>query len=147
MKIALGADHGGFELKEFIKNYLQEKGYDVVDCGTYNEKSVDYPDYAEKVAAEVNGKSVDFGMLFCGTGIGISIAANKIDGIRAALCHDSYTAKMSKLHNNANILVLGGRVLGKSLAIDIVDTYINAEFEGGRHQGRLDKIHKIEGCI
>ena len=114
--------------------------------GTYDEKSVDYPDYAEKTAKEVNAKNVEFGILFCGTGIGISIAANKIEGIRAALCHDSYTAKMSRMHNNANILVLGGRILGKSLAIDIVDSYMAAEFEGGRHQGRLDKISKIEGC-
>lgn len=146
MKIAIGSDHGGYELKEFIKEYLNTKGHEVTDVGAYDEKSVDYPDYAEKCAAIVKANDAEFGILFCGTGIGISIAANKIDGIRAALCHDSYTAKMAKQHNNANILVLGGRVLGKSLAVDIVDTFIASHFEGGRHQGRLDKITKLEGC-
>lgn len=148
MKIVVASDHGGFELKEFIKGYLEGKGHSITDVGTFNETtSVDYPEYATLAANKVLSKEVDFGIIFCGTGIGISIAANKVDGIRAALCHDIFTAKMAKMHNNANILALGGRILGKGIAIEIVETYINAKFEGGRHQSRLDKITDIEkGC-
>lgn len=144
MKIVLAADHGGFELKEFIKEYLLVKNYEVVDEGTHEEVSVDYPEYAEKAAAKVLSKEADLGIIFCGTGIGISIAANKVNGIRAALCHDIFTAKMSRMHNNANILALGGRLLGKGIAIEIVEAFLKTEYEGGRHQNRLDKITDIE---
>ena len=144
MKIVLAADHGGFELKEFIKEYLLVKNYEVVDEGTHEEVSVVYPEYAEKAAAKVLSKEADLGIIFCGTGIGISIAANKVNGIRAALCHDIFTAKMSRMHNNANILALGGRLLGKGIAIEIVETFLKTEYEGGRHQNRLDKITDIE---
>ncbi len=144
MKIVLAADHGGFELKEFIKEYLLVKNYEVTDVGTHEEVSVDYPEYAEKAAEKVLSKEADLGIIFCGTGIGISIAANKVNGIRAALCHDIFTAKMSRMHNNANILALGGRLLGKGIAIEIVETFLKTEYEGGRHQNRLDKITEIE---
>lgn len=144
MKIVLAADHGGFELKEFIKEYLLVKNYEVIDEGTHEEVSVDYPEYAEKAAAKVLSKEADLGIIFCGTGIGISIAANKVNGIRAALCHDIFTAKMSRMHNNANILALGGRLLGKGIAIEIVEAFLKTEYEGGRHQNRLDKITDIE---
>ena len=144
MKIVLSVDHGGFELKEFIKSYLEGKGHNITDVGTYSEASVDYPEYAEKAAEKIINNDVDFGIIFCGTGIGISIAANKISGIRAALCHDIFTAKMAKMHNNANILAIGGRVVGKGLAIEIVEAFINAEYEGGRHQLRVDKMMNLE---
>lgn len=142
--IALGSDHGGFALKEDIKSHLEENGYKVLDCGVYDTSSVDYPDIAEKVADEVTSGNCDCGILVCGTGIGISIAANKIKGVRCAVCGDTYSAKMAKAHNNANIIALGGRVLGSGLAADIVDAYLNASFLGGRHQTRVDKISRLE---
>ena len=142
--IAIGADHGGFELKEHIKKHLDELGLEYKDYGTYSEESVDYPDCAKPVCeADMDG-TADKGILICGTGIGISIAANKHKGIRAALCGDVYSAKMTKVHNNANVLCLGGRVTGRELAFMIVDAWLNAEYEGGRHQARIDKIHAIE---
>lgn len=144
MKIALASDHGGFELKEFIKEYLLNKDYEIVDLGTNNEDSVDYPDYGKKAGKAVVNKEADFAIIFCGTGIGISISANKVKGVRAALCHDHYTAKLTRLHNNSNILAMGGRVVGKEIAIDMVDTFLNTEFEGGRHQRRIDKMMSIE---
>lgn len=143
MKIAIGSDHGGFELKNEIKTHLEQKGFEVTDFGTYTTDSVDYPDIAEKVCRPVAKGEFQFGVLVCGTGIGISIAANKIDGIRAALCSDPYSAEKAKQHNNANIITLGGRVLGIDLAKTIVDAYVNASFEGGRHQNRVDKIMKL----
>lgn len=142
--IAIGADHGGFELKEHVVKYLKEKGLDVKDYGTYTEDSVDYPDCAKPVCLAVQSGEAQCGILICGTGIGISIAANKHKGIRAALCGDVYSAKMTKQHNNANILCMGGRVIGRELAFMIVDAWLGAEFEGGRHQNRIDKIHAIE---
>lgn len=142
--LGIGADHGGFELKEEIKKYLDEKGIETKDFGTFSEDSVDYPDYAEKVANSIVSGECDCGILICGTGIGISIAANKIPGIRAANCSDCYSARKSKEHNNANILCMGGRVVGKDLAKMIVDEWLNAEFQGGRHQRRLDKITELE---
>ena len=142
--IAIGADHGGFELKEHIVKYLKDKGVDVKDYGTYSEDSVDYPDCAAPVCKAVQNKEAECGILICGTGIGISMAANKYKGIRAALCSDVYSAKMTKQHNNANIICLGGRVTGRELAFMIVDAWMNAEFEGGRHQNRIDKIHAAE---
>lgn len=141
--IAIGADHGGFELKEHIVKYLKNKGIEVKDFGTYNEESVDYPDCARPVCEAVQKGDAEHGILICGTGIGISIAANKYKGIRAALCSDVYSAKMTKQHNNSNIICLGGRVTGRELAFMIVDAWLDAEFEGGRHQARIDKIEQI----
>ncbi len=142
--IAIGSDHGGFELKKYVIEYLEKKGIEVKDFGTYNEDSVDYPDCAKPVCQSVLSGECERGILICGTGIGISIAANKFKGIRAALCSDAFSAKMSKVHNNANIICLGGRVLGRELAFTIVDAWLDAEFEGGRHIDRINKIHQIE---
>ncbi|MBI5695989.1 MAG: ribose 5-phosphate isomerase B [Nitrospirae bacterium] len=148
MKVALGCDHGGLELKDTIAAELKKLGVEVVDEGTVSEESVDYPDFAAKVAGDVASGLVDRGITVCGTGIGMSIAANKFPGIRAALCHDSYTARMSRMHNDANILVLGGRVTGPEVALDILRDWLKTPFEGGRHQRRLDKIAELEkkGC-
>ncbi len=142
--IAIGSDHGGFELKEHLKKHLEGAGVEVKDYGVFNEESVDYPDRAEPVCRAVQSGEAERGILLCGTGIGISIAANKFDGIRAALCSDVYSALMAKQHNNANILCLGGRVTGRELAFMIADTWLNAEFLGGRHAERIGKIHDIE---
>lgn len=142
--VALGSDHGGLELKESIKKLLRERGVAVVDCGTDNGDSVDYPDFGEKVARKVSSGEVEKGILFCGTGIGMSIVANKYPRVRAALVTDAFMAQMAKEHNNANILVLGGRVLGADQARDMVSIWLDATFEGGRHQGRLDKITALE---
>ncbi|AWZ49313.1 ribose 5-phosphate isomerase B [Clostridiaceae bacterium 14S0207] len=144
MKIALGSDHGGINLKNAIIKHLQEKGYELKDFGTYSTESCDYPDYALKVAEEVSAKKYDFGILICGTGIGISISANKVPGIRAALCNDTFSAHATREHNDANILAMGERVVGPGLALDIVDTFLTGEFQGGRHSRRIDKITEIE---
>ena len=144
--IAIGCDHGGFELKGHIMEHLKEKGIEFKDYGTYSEASVDYPDCAKPVCEAVQNCTAERGILICGTGIGISIAANKYKGIRAALCSDVYSAKMSKQHNNANIICLGGRVTGRELAFMIIDTWLETEFEGGRHENRIAKIHAAEGC-
>lgn len=144
MKIALGSDHGGLGLKKEIIKHLKSKNIEVTDFGTHTEESCDYPDYALKVAEEVVAQNFEFGILICGTGIGIGISANKVPGIRAALCHDTFSAHATREHNNANILTLGERVVGKGLALDIVDAFINAKFEGDRHQKRIDKITEIE---
>ena len=143
MEIIIGADHGGFELKEKIKVMLEETLV-VHDLGTYTKDSVDYPDYAEKVCEMVLATDNSLGILICGTGIGISMAANKIKGIRAALCNNEFMAKMGRMHNNANVLALGERVLGDELSKEIVKTFISTEFEGGRHERRVDKISLIE---
>lgn len=142
--LAIGSDHGGYELKEHIKKYLDEKGVEYKDFGCYDESSVDYPDIAQAVCKSIIDGESENGILVCGTGIGISIAANKIDGIRAAHCHDIYSAEMTKRHNNANVICMGGRVIGRELAFKIVDAWLGAEFEGGRHQTRIDKIHVLE---
>lgn len=142
--IAIGCDHGGFELKNHVIKHLQDKGYEVKDYGTYSEESVDYPDCAKPVCEAVISGEAENGILFCGTGIGISMAANKYKGIRAALCSDVYSAKMTKQHNNANIICMGGRVIGRELAFMIVDAWLETEFEGGRHANRIAKIHEIE---
>ena len=144
MKIALGSDHAGFPLKKEIIDHLQVKNIEIEDFGTFSEDSCDYPDYALKVAQNVANKNYDFGILVCGTGIGISIAANKIPGVRAALCGDTFSAHACREHNNANILTMGQRVVGVGLAIDIVDTFLSAKFQGDRHQRRIDKITEIE---
>lgn len=144
MKIAIGSDHGGLELKENIKNYLKEEGYDYLDLGTDSDESVDYPEYGYKVSKAVNSGECDLGIVCCGTGIGISISANKVKGIRCALCSDCYSARMAREHNNANVLALGGRVVGKDLAKEIVNTFLNGKFQGGRHERRVNKITNIE---
>jgi ribose 5-phosphate isomerase B len=142
--IVVGSDHGGFGLKTAIKELLIERGITVEDLGTDNGNSVDYPDFGEKVAREVSAGKAEKGILICGTGIGMSIVANKFPGVRAALVTDPFMARMAKEHNNANILVLGERVLAESEAREIVATWLDAAFEGGRHQGRLDKIASLE---
>lgn len=142
--IALGSDHGGLQLKEAVKKLLKERGISFEDCGTDNGDSVDYPDFGEKVARKVAAGAVEKGILFCGTGIGMSIVANKFPHVRAALVTDQFMARMAKEHNNANILVLGGRVLDENAAREMVATWLDAAFEGGRHQGRLDKIAVLE---
>ncbi len=144
MKIAIGSDHGGFQLKETVKAYLTEKGYDIEDLGCFSGESVDYPDFALKVAEKVASGEFEKGILMCGTGIGISISANKVRGIRAALCHDHLTAFLAARHNNANILCMGGRTTGPETAKDIVDAWLNTPFEGGRHNRRLAKITEME---
>ncbi len=142
--ILLGSDHGGLSLKESIKKLLEERSLEYEDYGTYNSDSVDYPDIGESVAQRVSADSADSGILFCGTGIGMSIIANKFPGVRAALVTDPFMARMAKEHNNANILVLGGRVIDEEKAGLIVTAWLDASFEGGRHQGRLDKITDVE---
>ena len=143
--IAIGSDHGGFELKEVIKKHLESRGFSFKDFGTLTGEAVDYPDIAEAVCKPVANGEFEFGILVCGTGIGISIAANKVRGIRAAHVTDPYSSEKAKQHNNANIITLGGRITGSDLALKIVDAYIDAEFEGGRHQKRVDKIMNLEG--
>ena len=142
--IAIGSDHGGYELKEKIIEHLKANGIDIKDMGCYNYDSVDYPDIAKITCAEVNNGTCERAILICGTGIGISMAANKIDGIRAALCHSSFDAKMSRMHNDANVLCLGGRTTGVCVAYEIVDAYLNSEFEGDRHIRRINKIMALE---
>jgi len=144
MHIAIASDHGGFELKESIKKHLEEKQIKFTDYGTNSTDSVDYPDFAHKVGTAIIKHKADIGILMCGTGIGISIAANKIDGIRAALVYDEHTAYLAKTHNNANIIALGGRTTSFEQANKIIDAYLDATFEK-RHQHRIDKIHAIEG--
>lgn len=144
MKIAIGCDHGGFEHKNAVCEHLKERGFDVIDCGIYENKSVDYPDIAVKVCEQITSGNCEQGILICGTGIGMSLAANKVKGIRAACCSDHFSAKYTRLHNNSNILCLGGRVIGIGTALELVDLFVNTEFEGGRHQNRIDKITAIE---
>jgi ribose 5-phosphate isomerase B len=141
MKLGIGCDHGGWELKEEIVTFLKtNKDLELRDFGTASGDSVDYPDFGKKVSEAVSKGNVDRGILICGTGIGMSIVANRYPNVRAALCHDHFTAQMSRLHNDANVLVLGGRVVGKGVALDMVQTWLETKFEGGRHQKRLDKI-------
>jgi ribose 5-phosphate isomerase B len=145
--IVLGSDHGGLELKEAIQTALVARGLEIVDYGTDNGDSVDYPDFAEKVASAVSRGESDLGILICGTGIGMSIVANKFPGVRAALAADEFMAKMAKEHNNANILVLGGRVLPTEKAVKMVNVWLDSSYEGGRHQRRLDKITLLEDAV
>ena len=140
MKIVIGCDHGGYDLKKVIVSYLQDAGHEVLDKGTNSEESVDYPDFSNKVCRSVRSNECDRGILICGTGIGMSIAANRSKDIRAALCHEAFTARMSREHNNANILCLGARVIGVEIALDIVRVWIATEYAGGRHQRRLDLL-------
>ncbi len=144
MIIGISSDHGGFELKQKIHDYLVNQGYEIRDMGCFDHDSVDYPDYAILVGEGIKNGEIHRGIIICGTGIGISISANKIPGVRAALCHDVYTARMSREHNNANILALGGRTTGKNISLRIVEEFMTAKFAGGRHERRVDKIRQIE---
>ncbi len=144
MKIAIGCDHGGFELKEAVRCYLEERQIPYEDFGAYNTDSVDYAPIAAKAARAVAAGQADFGVLVCSTGIGISMAANKVKGIRAALCTNEFCAEMTRRHNNANILCMGGKVIDKETAVKLVDIFLHTEFEGGRHQRRIDQIAQIE---
>ena len=142
--VALGADHAGFELKEALKGWLIDHGYQVLDLGTHGSESVDYPDYAAEVAEAVAVGKVERGVLLCGTGIGMAMTANKVPGIRAAPCADLYTARMSREHNDANILTLGGRLMEPDMAVEILQLWLETEFAGGRHARRLGKISDLE---
>ncbi|MFA4917826.1 MAG: ribose 5-phosphate isomerase B [Thermodesulfovibrionales bacterium] len=144
MTIAIGCDHAGVELKNELLSLLNNLRIQYIDYGTDSPESVDYPDFGEKVSDAVSSGKIELGILICGTGIGMSIVANKFPGVRASLCNDLFTAKMSRLHNDANILVIGGRIVGKDLAKEIVKTWVSTPFEGNRHCRRLDKITKIE---
>ncbi len=147
MRIAIGSDHAGFPLKERIKNFLIEKGHEVIDFGTTSRDSTHYPLFAKEVSLAVQRGEAERGILVCGTGIGMSITANKFKGVRAALCFNEYMARMSRLHNDANVLCLGDRVLGEELALSIVEVWLETPFEGGRHTKRLELIKEIEsGC-
>lgn len=144
MKIGLGADHGGFRLKDEIKNYLDKKGYETVDYGTNSKESVDYPDYAQKVSEAILRGEVDKAVLVCGTGIGVCIAANKVEGIRCASVSDTFSAKMCRAHNDCQIMALGERTIGVSLAFELVDAFLTTEFEGERHERRVNKINALD---
>lgn len=144
MKIAIGNDHVAVEMKNLVKEHLESKGYEVVNFGTDTGERANYPVYGKKVADAVASGECDFGVLICGTGVGISLAANKVKGIRACVCSDPYTARLTRQHNNANIIAFGARVIGPELALMIVDEFFGAEFEGGRHQTRIDMISAIE---
>ncbi|MCQ2461510.1 MAG: ribose 5-phosphate isomerase B [Clostridia bacterium] len=143
--IVLGCDHGGFELKQAIMKHFDEIGKEYIDVGSYDTNSVDYPVIAKALCEKITSGEAELGILCCGTGIGMSMAANKVKGIRAACCSDTFSARLTRNHNNANVLCLGGRVVGAGLALDLVDNFVNAEFEGGRHQRRIDMITEIEG--
>lgn len=144
MKLAIGSDHAGLELKDRIVHLLKERGVEVEDFGTGNNESVDYPDFGMRVAKAVSRGEMEHGILLCGSGIGMSIVANKFHGVRAALCHDTQTARLSREHNDANILVMGGRILDESKALEIVATWLETKFAGGRHIRRIQKISEIE---
>lgn len=144
MKIAVGCDHGGLEHKNAIAEHLKSEGFEVEDFGIYENKSVDYPEIALKVANSIKNGENELGILVCGTGIGMSLASNKVNGIRAAACSEHFSAKYTRLHNNSNILCLGGRVIGIGTALELCDIFVNTEFEGGRHQRRIDMITEIE---
>ncbi len=142
--ISIGCDHGGFELKQVIMAYLTELGYEYKDCGSYDTASVDYPDIAKIVCTDIQDGVSERGILVCGTGIGMNICANKYRGIRAAQCGDTFSAKMTRQHNNSNVLTLGGRVIGPELAKEVVREFLTNEFLGGRHQTRIDKVMSVE---
>jgi ribose 5-phosphate isomerase B len=142
--IALGCDHAGVQLKAAVAEFLKSRGLEYRDYGTFDEASCDYPDYAQKVGEAVVSGDAERGILICGTGVGISIAANKVEGVRAALCSDTFTARLSREHNDSNVLCMGARVVGAGLALDVVASWLDGKFEGGRHQRRIDKIHALE---
>lgn len=142
MKIAIGSDHAGFYLKEDLIKYLEEKNIEVKDMGPFDDGRVDYPDYGHAVGHEVIDNKMDFGIVICGSGIGISISANKVKGIRAALCSEPYSARLARRHNDANVLAMGARLIGHDMAIEIVEAFLDEEFEGGRHINRVNKIEE-----
>ena len=144
MQIGLACDHGGFELKEELKAFLKSTGVEPIDMGSFNEESVDYPDFGVLVAEKVSRGELERGILICGTGIGMSIVANKFPGVRAALANDLYSARCSREHNDANVLVIGGRIIGRGMALEIVKVWLSTPFAGGRHQRRIDKIKTLE---
>lgn len=144
MRVALGSDHGGFQLKNEIDKHLRSQGIEVLDCGTNSIDSVDYPLFGYTVGQAILSGRVDFGIVICGTGQGIAMTANKLPGIRAAVCTETYSARMSREHNNANVLALGGRITGAGLALDIVDVFLNTDFAGGRHSKRLELMAAVE---
>jgi ribose 5-phosphate isomerase B len=144
MRIIIGADHGGYELKNHLSDWLKEQKYEVNDIGVFTSDSVDYPDLAKQVATGVSAGNFDRGILVCGSGVGVAIAANKINGIRAANCHDVVLARLSREHNNTNILTLGGRFVARELAFEILKVWLNTEFSGGRHEQRIEKIRELE---
>lgn len=144
MKIAIACDHGGYRLKEVLKASMIAQGYEVIDFGTNSEDSVDYPDYAYKAAKAVANKECERGVVVCGTGIGVSIVANKVDGIRCALVHDLFSAKATRQHNDTNMIAMGGRVIGEGLALEILNTWLHTDYEGGRHDQRIEKMMAIE---
>ena len=144
MMIAVGSDHGGYALKQHILRYLKENGFEYKDYGCFSEQSVDYPDFALPVAEAVASGEAERGIVICGTGIGVSIAANKVPGVRAALCHDCFSAKATREHNDSNVLAMGERVIGPGLALEIADIWLHTPYAGGRHQARIDKITAIE---
>ena len=145
MKIAMGNDHTAVEMKNIIKEFVEQKGYEVIDFGVNSEESCDYPIYGEKVGRAVVSGEADLGIVICGTGVGISLAANKVRGVRACVCSEPYSAKLSRMHNNTNVLAFGARVVGSEMAKMITEEWLDAEFEGGRHQRRVDIIMNIEG--
>ncbi|MCM8772240.1 MAG: ribose 5-phosphate isomerase B [Candidatus Omnitrophica bacterium] len=144
MKIGIASDHAGYELKEYLKINLQKDGYEIIDYGPFLKKVVDYPDYAEKVAKGILNKEIEYGILICGTGIGMDIVANKFNGIRAARCCSTYDAFLARQHNDANVLTLGGRLIGKELALEIAKIFLSTPFSKGRHLKRVNKIKKID---
>ena len=146
-KIAIASDHGGFDLKESVMGTLRDKGFEIDDLGPSSADSVDYPDYGIKLAQAIVEQKVERGIVICGTGVGMSIVVNRFPGIRGTLCSDVYTAKMCREHNDSNILIMGGRVIDKDLALEIVRIWLKTEFEGGRHQRRLDKINEIDANL
>ena len=143
-KIAIACDHGGYELKKTVLEYLAANGYEAVDFGCHGNMSVDYPDYAVPASKAVSGGECELGILICGTGIGMSLCANKVHGIRAACCSDTFSARMTRMHNDANILCIGARVVGAGLALDIIKLFLETEFEGDRHIARINKVMAIE---
>lgn len=145
MKIAIGSDHAGFELKEFLRDNLKDSNIELTDYGTKSEDSVDYPEYGFNVANDVSKGIQNKGILVCGSGIGMSIIANKVDNIRAALCLNEEQAKLSRQHNNSNVLVLAGRMTDKNVALQILNSWLSTDFEGGRHERRIEKIHNLSG--
>ena len=144
MKIAMACDHGGLRLKNVLKEDLEKNGYEVVDFGTYTEESCDYPDYASKAAKAVADGTCDKGVVVCGTGIGVSITANKVNGIRCSLCQDVFSAKATRQHNDSNMLAMGQRVIGEGLALEILHAWLESEYEGGRHDARIQKMMALE---
>ena len=143
-KITVGCDHAGFTLKKIVISHLQERGFEVLDVGTHSTDSCDYPQIAHELCKNIQNGTTELGILICGTGIGMSMAANKHRGIRAAACSDTFSARLTRVHNDANVLCFGERVVGMGLAIDLVDAFVDADFEGGKHQRRVDMITQIE---